>query len=503
MRLQDIGRHQRGDQARDQQREEHRRGDRQAELLEVLAGDASHEADRKEHGDDGGGGRHHRQTDLVRRIERRLETRLAHAHVTHDILDLDDRVIHQHTGHQRQGQHADRIEGEIHRVHEREGRDRRQRDGERGDRGRAPVAQEHQHDEHCEHRAFDHRRERRAIALTGVLHGSEHADDADIGVLGLDDGDLGLDAIERRHIRGTARLRDAEIYGGSAVEPLDGPAFRHRVAHLRKVRQTHQGAARHAHLGRAEFERSVCRAEHADRLLAARHLRPSARRVEVQQAQLLVHLDRGHAERLHPRWIELDADLPVLTPAAGHLRDARKRQQPLADRVVHEPTQLFGGAPGGADRVVRDRPAFDIDPRDLRFVDALGQLGADLADGITDIAEGAVDRRPDLELHRGEGAALRRAGADGAHPGHAAHGTLDLLRDLRLDLRRCRTGLGHLDDDERERDVGIEVDRQAHETHDPEYREHHESDDRQRGVADRPRGHVLHGATRTCSPSRR
>ena len=227
VRLQDIGRHQRGDQARDQQREEHRRGDRQAELLEVLAGDASHEADRKEHGDDGGGGRHHRQTDLVRRIERRLETRLAHAHVTHDILDLDDRVIHQHTGHQRQGQHADRIEGEIHRVHEREGRDRRQRDGERGDRGRAPVAQEHQHDEHCEHRAFDHRGERRTIALAGVLHGGEHAGDADIGVLGLDDRDLGLDAIERRHIRGTTRLRDAEIYGGSAVEPLDGPAFRH------------------------------------------------------------------------------------------------------------------------------------------------------------------------------------------------------------------------------------------------------------------------------------
>ena len=50
--VEEIGRQHRGDEPGDEQREEHRHRDRQAELLEVLAGDAAHEAHRREHGDD-------------------------------------------------------------------------------------------------------------------------------------------------------------------------------------------------------------------------------------------------------------------------------------------------------------------------------------------------------------------------------------------------------------------------------------------------------------------
>src|SRR4030088_1241382 len=53
-------------QPRDQQRECDRDGDREAELLEILASDAAHEADRHEHGDDGHGRRDYREPDLVR-----------------------------------------------------------------------------------------------------------------------------------------------------------------------------------------------------------------------------------------------------------------------------------------------------------------------------------------------------------------------------------------------------------------------------------------------------
>ena len=70
MAAQEIGGQHRRDQARDQQREEHRDRDGQAELLEILAGDAAHEGHRREHRDDGRGDRDDREADLVGRLER-------------------------------------------------------------------------------------------------------------------------------------------------------------------------------------------------------------------------------------------------------------------------------------------------------------------------------------------------------------------------------------------------------------------------------------------------
>ncbi len=114
-----IRRDDRRDEPRDEQREEHRRGHRQAELDEVLPGDAAHEADGQEDGDDRHGAGDHRETDLVGRIERRLEAALAHAHVAHDVLDLDDRIVDQDAGDQRQREQAHLVQRESHPLHER------------------------------------------------------------------------------------------------------------------------------------------------------------------------------------------------------------------------------------------------------------------------------------------------------------------------------------------------------------------------------------------------
>ena len=50
----------------------------------------------------------------IGRIERGLEAALAHAHVAHDVLDLDDGIVDQHARHQRQRQQGDRVEREAH-----------------------------------------------------------------------------------------------------------------------------------------------------------------------------------------------------------------------------------------------------------------------------------------------------------------------------------------------------------------------------------------------------
>jgi hypothetical protein len=133
-------------------------------------------------------------------------------------------------------------------------------------------------------------------------------------------------------------------------------------------------------------------------LLTAAELRAAARGVEIELAQLLIHLDRRDAERLHARRIELDADLAVDAATALHLRNACDRQQPLGDRAVDEPAQFLLGQRGRARREVGDGPALDVDPLDQRLVNALGQLAAHLRNRVANVRDGAIDRRADLEF---------------------------------------------------------------------------------------------------------
>ncbi len=162
------------DEPCDQQREEDCRRDGEAELDEILTRDSGHETDRQEHRDDRCGGGDNRQSDLIRGIQRRLVTALTHAHVTHYVLDLNDRVIDEHARHQRQREQADRVERESQQLHERKSRNRGQRNRQRGNRRRPKIAQEEPDDDHRENRALDQGAHRRVVRLLRVVHRSEH-----------------------------------------------------------------------------------------------------------------------------------------------------------------------------------------------------------------------------------------------------------------------------------------------------------------------------------------
>ncbi len=96
LRRQEIGGDHRRDHARDRKADEHREYDGHAELDEELARHARHQRDGQEHRDDRHRRRDDREADFVGGIDRRLIGGLAHAHVPHDILDLDDRIVNQH-----------------------------------------------------------------------------------------------------------------------------------------------------------------------------------------------------------------------------------------------------------------------------------------------------------------------------------------------------------------------------------------------------------------------
>ena len=137
-----------------EQREQHLHRDGDAELLEELAGNGGHEARRHEHRNDGQADRDDRQADLVGRLERRLIRRFAHPDMAHDILDLDDRVVDEDAGAERDRQQAHHIEREAEDVHDPERRQDRQRQGDRGDDGRPQSRRNRKHHDHGERGAF-------------------------------------------------------------------------------------------------------------------------------------------------------------------------------------------------------------------------------------------------------------------------------------------------------------------------------------------------------------
>ena len=169
-------------------------------------------------------------------------------------------------------------------------------------------------------------------------------------------------ALSHGHVRGALGLEHAEGGRGAAVEPRDGAHLGDAVVHVREYRA---GAPSRPpgsdDLRVAEVSAPIC-APPSTRMACsppptwARP--PAASRLRARSCSLTC--DRGEAQRLHARRIELDADLAVHAAAARHLRDARERQQALGDRVVDEPAQLCGRQVGGGDRVEGEGAAVDV-----------------------------------------------------------------------------------------------------------------------------------------------
>ena len=184
-RAQEVGGDHRRDETRDQQREHDRDRDREAELAEILAGDAAHEADRREDRRDRQRDGDDCKADFVRRLERGAPRRLAHPHMAHDVLDLDNRVVNQNARHQGDREQADEIEREADRIHRPEGWNDRERQRDGGDEGRPQIAQENEHDDDGKQGALDQRLHRRAIIAEFVVDLGVHLGEGHTRMVGL------------------------------------------------------------------------------------------------------------------------------------------------------------------------------------------------------------------------------------------------------------------------------------------------------------------------------
>jgi hypothetical protein len=129
------GRQREGDEAR----HEHGAGECQRKLDEEAPRAAGGERERREDRRQGERHRDHRERDLLRALHRRLLARHALLHVPEDVLQHDDRVVHDEADREHHRKERERVDGEAEEVHERERADQRDRDGDDRDDRRAEA----------------------------------------------------------------------------------------------------------------------------------------------------------------------------------------------------------------------------------------------------------------------------------------------------------------------------------------------------------------------------
>ena len=108
--------------------------------------------------------------------------RFPHPHVAHDVLDLDDGIVDENAGAERDRQKAHEVEREPKHVHHPERGKDGQRQRNRDDHRRPQVAQEQQHDDDGQRRAFEQRIDGRLIIARGEVDRGVDQLEIDVGI---------------------------------------------------------------------------------------------------------------------------------------------------------------------------------------------------------------------------------------------------------------------------------------------------------------------------------
>ncbi len=491
LRTHKVGGHHRRDQTRDQQREGNRNRHGHAELPEVLPRNTRHEADRHKDGDDGEGRGNHRKTDFVRGLDGRAVGGLAHSDMPGDVLDLDDGVIDQNAGGQRDGEERHKVQREAQQIHDVERGDRRKRQRDCRNQGRAPVLQECQHDKHGKDRAFDQGMQSAFVVAVGVEHRVVDQLDLDIRIGRADLVQRRLHRFGHRDLGGPLGAENGKGHGGFAVEAHKAAQFFICVVDRAKVAQTNvPTVAGRDHGLRQRFHRAGI-AQRADRLFVHAQLCPARADIGIRRAKLCAYRLRGDAPGTKLHLIQLDTDLAVGTAVAVNAANTRAPLQCTGDRVIDKPRQLFHRHVGGRDRKGHDRLALDVDTADDRLVDICRQIAADLVDRVLHILNRLVGRHIHVELDKGLALAVGDLGRHLLDAGNTGHRILDLFCDLGFQFGRRRAALRHDNGDQRDINVRKARDGQAVEALPAQEHEHEERQKRRDRISDRP-GRKVH-----------
>ena len=481
-----VSGHHGGDEARHQQREHHGHGNRDAELTEILAGDAGHEADGHEDRDDGGRGRDDGEADFVGGLDCRLERGFAHPHVPGYVLDLDDGVIDKDAGGQRQGQEGHEVQREAEHVHHPEGRDGRQGQRDGGNQRGAPVLEEHHDHDDGEERAFQQRVDGGLVVAIGEKDRVIDLLDRHLGMGGLDLVQRGIDGFGDRNLGRALGAEHREGHDLLIIQAREAAQFLVGVDDAAQIGQHDMAARGQGDGGGREAVHGGGVADGADRLFARAEIGAATAKIGVGLTQLCRNGLRGDAEAVELDRVQLDPDLAVGAAVTVHPANTGAALQLALHDVVNEVGDLFKGQRRGRDREGHDRLTLDVELGHIGGVDIGGQIGLDGVNGVLDVLQRLGGGHVHAKLDHRHRDAAGHVGLDVLDPVDAGHGVFDLLGDLGFHLGRGRTGLADRNEDEGHVDIRKAGDRQGVEALPADDEEDDEGQKGRYGIADGP-----------------
>ena len=143
----ELGAHHRHQGQRDHRRDQNRHRQSDGKFPEKPPDHVAHEQERDQDGDQGNGQGDDGETDLLRALQGRLQRAVALLHVTGDILDHDDGIVHDEAGGDRQGHEREIVQAEAEQIHDGESADEGERNREAGNDGGGDVAQKNEDDQ--------------------------------------------------------------------------------------------------------------------------------------------------------------------------------------------------------------------------------------------------------------------------------------------------------------------------------------------------------------------
>ncbi len=424
--------------------------------------------------------------------------------MAHDVLHLDDGVVHQDADHQRHGQQRHHVDGETHVMHADEGRNGRQRQRHGRDHGGAEVAQEQPDHQHRKDGALVQQQHGAVELLFHRRHEIERLGDLQVGAAGLQFLELGAYAMAHLDLAGATAARHLEAHHRLAVEEGRGRGFGDSVLHLGDLVQADAAPVRERELQTRQLFGRGQHGERAQRLLAAAHVGAAAGAFDLHLGELARNVGRRGAQRLQLERVEQDLHLAVDPAHPIDRAHAAHRQQQLGDVVFHEPGDGLVVHLVGADGVGQHRAAGEFELVDDGFAQVGGQIAPDLGHGRAHVVQRFLRGLFQAELGRDGGATVLHLGVDVLQSLHGGDRVLDLARHFGFQLRGCCTRQRHRYGDGRQVDVreilhlhGVEGqharERQQDEQHDGRY-----------GISDRPGGDIDHELLSLfCSRSRR
>ena len=296
--------------------------------------------------------------------------------MAHDVLDLDDGIVHQHADHQRQRQQRDRIDRKTQIMHYRKRRNHRQRQGRRGDKGRAPVAQKYEYHQHRQQRALIEQIHRAGIVLRNRIDKIERLGGFNPGVVEFEFVQRLVHAFCHFDFTCTDGAADLKTHQLLAIEQGGRALFSHRILYICDLVQPYAPTISQTDLDLAQCFGGLHSGDGAHRLLDTADVRASASRFLLNHAQPLGNLTGGNTQRQQTRRIKLHTDLTRDTAHATYRAHTAHRQQHFGDLVLDKPGKFFLAHSRRGDGISQNWPTRQLYLGDSRVAQVLGQIGA-------------------------------------------------------------------------------------------------------------------------------